>query len=311
MTQNPRAAKLNFDETNHVFSFIDDNTSALFVCPICLGPIERPVQAICGGIDEGHRACKACLQKVLVKNRRCPTCDMPCEMGFRDGALERQMKPVQVKCDCCGWHGPWPDRKSHLEVCDEAKQQLGWRCPMDDCPFTAQTEAEVEAHMLENFQEHLVRAQSIVEEPPLHISFGCKDTSQVYLPNLAGFHTAGLPVSGPAFIASKGFLCTMVLNPVEGEGITVELKLLPRRCRPGVFPFEQPFYVLVVDPDEQARVESRLVDFHITLGTRLTDQNINPPATMDTWTGGLSITIDRAQIQAVNRNHLIVKVIVL
>lgn len=311
MTRGHRAAKLNFDGGIQLFSFVDAGACTDFTCPICLGPMEVPTQAVCLGADEGHRACQLCLQRVVSGNRRCPRCNVPVAMGFRDAALERQMKPIRVKCDLCDWQGLWGDRTGHLEACEEAGRQLGWRCPLENCPFTAETEREVEVHLLAGFQEHLELARPIARLPAQHPTFGCKDTAQVYLPDLAAFHRTGLPIDSPAFSASKGYLCKITLQPGEEESLFVYLKFFPDLSKPGIFPFARPFHVFIVNPDSQSHVAVELVDYHISLETRLIDYNINPPVSGH-WTGGIGPNkFVRSRIHDLNRTHLIVKVIVL
>jgi len=270
------------------------------------------MRVVCEGVDEGHRACRACLTQVMSGNLRCPTCNVRCEPGAKDGALERQMKPLEVKCDCCEWSGPWGDRIEHIAVCDNAAGRLGWKCPVEACHFTADTEREVEIHLLAGFQEHLELARPAAAAPPKHPSFGCKDTAQVYIASLAAFHASGERISSPQFVAAGGYVCLMTVSSGEHESVKVALRFCPKVCDPDYapFPFSRPFIVSIVDPDHQSKCTTRQTKFHLTLETRHSDSNICPPATQASWTAGITRSFTREEIWALNRCHIIVKLYV-
>jgi len=308
------AAQPNLLNAQAVFLFRDADAAADCMCPICMGPLELPTQVICQGVDEGHRVCKECLEQLIASgNRRCPRCNIPCAPGVKDGLLERRMKEYEVKCNCCGWCGPWKDRASHALACEAAANRLGWKCPLFGCAFTARTEREVEAHLLAGFQEHLELARPAARAAPLHPDLGCKDTAQVYIPDVAAFHARGDALDSPIFIAGGGYTCLVTATPREEECIEVALRFWPRDCYPEVapFPFPRPFKIMIINPDRQADATSRYVGHHLTTETRHTDVNICPPANTDAWTSGISGHFMRQEVQAINGVHIIIKLFVM
>merc|ERR1712032_770215 len=115
------------------------------------------------------------------------------------------------------------------------------------------------------------------------------------------------------FMAHSGYCCLMAVIPVANEGVQVALRLCPAQCRRQLapFPFDRPFEAVIVNPDQQAIARFRHVDHHLTLGTRNTDNNINPPSTQSTWTGGISTNFSRDDVRSLNDTHIIIKLFVM
>jgi len=309
-----QTAQVNLDNLHSVFSFVDGDASADYVCVICMGPLEQPTQIICQGVDEGHRVCKACLHRLIASgNRRCPRCNVPCAAGVKDALLERKMRQCEIKCDCCEWRGSWEDRLNHVKRCEEAMKIIGWRCPLEACSFTADTQREVELHLLAGFREHLDLARPVVGVSTLYPNIGCKDTAQVYIPDLAAFHAQTDSIHSPVFMAASGYCCTMAVTPLANEVSQVALRFCPAQCRHQLapFPFDRPFEAVIVNPDQQAIARFRHVDHHLTLETRHTDANINPPVTQTSWTGGISTNFSRDDVHSLNDTHILFKLFVM
>jgi len=310
--QSCRVATVDPCGLGHLFSLVEDACRDDFTCPVCLSPFEVPRQVICNGVDEGHRACAACLGQILESNSRCPGCNSPCVAGFRDGHLERRMKSVLVRCDGCNWRGPWADRVQHAADCEGLQSKLSWQCPVDGCSFTAPTEREVEVHMLTRFQDHVRLAAPPVAAMPRFPDHAGKDFAQLYIPSLARFHEQGESVDTPTFLAGNGYVCLMTVWPRQAQSIEVGLRFFPSLSEEAAtFPFARPFSILLGDPDIRSRVTKRTISWHVTVRSRSSDPNICPPRTSEQWTGGLSTTFTRDECYNLSTEHLFVSVYIL
>merc|ERR1712159_808528 len=204
--------------------------------------------------------CARCLDEVMARSCCCPVCNVACLAGLRDSLLERRMQKLEARCDRCEWHGSWQDREGHMLTCELALAEAVWRCPVEACPFKAPTERLVEIHMLTGLHEH---ADLLQPAPHRHMSVGGKDYAEVYIPVLSTFYACGNSLCSPVFIAANGYMCILKATPMF-NGVRCDLCFLPSRSYSGAtFPFQRPFYFLVVDPDNQYRVSENYIDFHM------------------------------------------------
>eukprot|EP00927_Polykrikos_kofoidii_P068458 TRINITY_DN63816_c0_g1_i1.p1 TRINITY_DN63816_c0_g1~~TRINITY_DN63816_c0_g1_i1.p1 ORF type:complete len:329 (+),score=18.74 TRINITY_DN63816_c0_g1_i1:130-1116(+) len=305
--QSTTIARFNLSD---IFAEVDDNifedaaVAQEFYCPICLCPLNDPIQLICNGQLEGHRTCSGCMRNI----KRCPSCNVRCEKGLKDHAAARAMRLLRVKCPFCQVHRcELAGLEAHCRHCEAAIAVLPKLCPVPVCDFRAETEEDLQTHLLEGFQHHVTL--SIPKPPPFSTS-SSKDTAQIYLPDLSDMFSASEPKQAPVFWAGSGYLCLFQVGPGL-NGLKCSLRFYRSTSLPNVvWPFPLPFVFHLMNPDEVCVVKTYNVDFHITSETRDTDPNINPEP-IPQWTAGISHEFNEAECRALNPTHLVVVVTVL
>merc|ERR1712061_649795 len=97
------------------------------------------------------------------------------------------------------------------------------------------------------------------------------------------------------------------------EAISTRLRFHPDMCleETAIFPFNRPFFIILLNPDHQCLCNAFLVDFHTTMPDRHHDLNINPRRTEHAWTSGIEHKFERDAIHALNSKHIIVKLVAL
>jgi TNF receptor-associated factor 4 len=110
------------------YSFVDNEKSSEYTCPICALVLRDPVQTSCG-----HLFCSSCLAKLKNRNRNgftCPTCrtNLTKNNYFLDERVSRHIKSLQVYCknkhNGCQWTGNLNNIENHVKWCSKESMIL-------------------------------------------------------------------------------------------------------------------------------------------------------------------------------------------
>ena len=107
-------------------------------CPICLSVLREPFQISCCG----YNFCRACVERVKLEQKLCPTCANSSFTVFHNKGLQRSLNGFVVRCPYykslyqntgCEWTGELGQLDRHLNPESESDWHLGCKYVEVEC----------------------------------------------------------------------------------------------------------------------------------------------------------------------------------